>query len=111
MASLVESGLRNLPSDGASAGYFRIREAIWNTGAYAGFPSKPELQAKWFIDQAIVVNKQRIADGNPFFGGDPASFGEWIADVERPAEQYRGQYQLALDDARQLIVSGCATRP
>ena len=25
---------------------------------------------------------------------DPNQFGDWIADVERPAEQYRGRYQL-----------------
>ena len=25
---------------------------------------------------------------------DPRQFGEWIADVELPAEQYRSRYQL-----------------
>jgi hypothetical protein len=59
MASLVESGLRNLPSDGSSAGYFRMSEGIWNAGAYAGFPSNPELQAKWFIDQREFLLRQR----------------------------------------------------
>ena len=34
---------------------------------------------------------------------DPARFGEWIADIERPAEQYRGRYQLQLDEARELL--------
>ena len=109
MASLVESGLRNLPSDGSSAGYFRMSEAIWNAGAYAGFPSNPELQAKWFIDQALAVKVQRIANGDFFFGSDPSGFGEWIADVERPAAEYRGRYQLRLEEARQLMVIGCAT--
>jgi hypothetical protein len=28
------------------------------------------------------------------FGKDPSSWGEWIADVERPAEQFRSRYQL-----------------
>ena len=32
----------------------------------------------------------------------------WIADVERPAEADRGRYQLRLEDARQLMVVGCA---
>ena len=109
MAALVESGMRNLPSDGSSAGYFRMSEAIWNAGSYAGFPSNPELQSKWFIDQALAVKTQQIASGNFFFGSDPSDFGEWIADVERPAAEYRGRYQLRLEEARQLMVNGCAT--
>ena len=110
IAALVESGLRNLPSDGTSAGYFRIREAIWNTGPYAGFPDTPELQAKWFIDQALAVKRQQIGNGNFFFGSDPSGWGEWIADVERPAEAERGRYQLRLEEARQLMVVGCAVQ-
>ena len=85
-----------------------MAEAIWNAGAYAGFPEKPELQAKWFIDQALAVKTRRIAEGNLFFGSDPSGFGEWIADVERPAEPARGSYQLRLEEARQLMVLGCA---
>jgi hypothetical protein len=27
---------------------------------------------------------------------DPSAWGEWIADVERPAEEYRGRYQPSL---------------
>jgi hypothetical protein len=34
---------------------------------------------------------------------DARSYGQWIADVERPAAQYRGRYQLALDGARALL--------
>ena len=34
---------------------------------------------------------------------DPCSFGEWIADVERPAAQYRYKYQLQLGEARKLL--------
>ena len=30
---------------------------------------------------------------------DPNQFGEWIADVERPAARYRGRYQTKLDEA------------
>ena len=44
----------------------------------------PELQAKWFIDHALAVKRQRIAAGDASFGKDPSKWGEWIADVERP---------------------------
>ena len=108
MAALVESGLRNLPSEGGdSAGYFGMRLSIWNGGPYAGFPANPELQVKWFIDQAHIARAQRIAAGDVYFGQDPNQFGEWIADVERPAEHLRGRYQLALEEARTLMRLGC----
>ena len=111
MASLVESNLHNLPSDGIIAGYFRISESIWNRGAYAGFANDPELQVKWFVDQALAAKIQRIADGDPFFGSDSSQYGEWIADVERPAAMFRGRYQLRLEEARLLMTSGCMIRP
>ena len=104
MAALVESGLKNLPAgDSDSAGYFGMRRSIWDTGAYAGFPTRPELQLTWFLDQATAVRAARVAAGDTAFGTDPGKWGEWIADVERPAEQYRGRYQLRLDEARGLI--------
>ncbi len=106
MASLVESGVKNLNfGDRDSVGFFQMRTAIWNQGAYAGYPEKPELQAKWFIDQALAIKRRRIAEGDADFGTDPTKFGQWIADVERPAEQYRGRYQLRLDEARKLLGS------
>ena len=102
MASLVESGVKNLNfGDADSVGFFQMRVGIWNQGEYAGFPEKPELQAKWFLDTAEQVKKQRIARGQPV--DDPSQFGEWIADIERPAEQYRGRYQLRLKEARGLL--------
>ena len=85
-----------------------MRVGIWNQGEYAGYPDKPELQVKWFLDQAEAVKKQRIAAGKPI--DDPNSFGEWIADVERPAEQYRGRYQLKLDEANDLLGNAAACR-
>jgi hypothetical protein len=104
MASLVESGVKNLNfGDRDSVGFFQMRVGIWNQGAYAGFPDHPELQAKWFIDHALAVKREAIAAGDAHFGKDPAKFGEWIADVERPAEQFRGRYQLRLDEARKLL--------
>ena len=104
MASLVESGVKNLNfGDADSVGFFQMRVGIWNQGDYKGFPEHPELQAKWFIDQALAVKKQAIARGDADFGKDPSKWGEWIADIERPAEQYRGRYQLRLKEARGLL--------
>ena len=106
MASLVESGVKNLNfGDADSVGFFQMRVGIWNQGDYAGYPEKPELQAKWFIDQALAVKRKAIASGDADFGKDPSKFGEWIANVERPAEQYRGRYQLRLGEARKLLSS------
>jgi hypothetical protein len=104
MASLVESGVKNLNyGDADSVGFFQMCVGIWNQGEYAGYPERPELQAKWFIDTALALKKKRIAGGDVDFGKDPSKWGEWIADVERPAEQYRGRYQLRLDEARTLL--------
>jgi hypothetical protein len=98
MAALVESGLQNLPGgDADSVGFFQMRVSIWNTGDYAGYADDPELQLDWFLDHAEAVG------GRP---DDPAGYGEWIADVERPAEQYRGRYQERLDEARELLRRG-----
>jgi hypothetical protein len=104
MASLVESGVKNLPGgDRDSVGFFQMRVGIWNRGPYAGYPDHPELQIKWFIDHALAVKRQRIAAGDANFGTDPSKWGDWIADVERPAEQFRGRYQLRLGQARALL--------
>jgi NlpC/P60 family len=102
MAGLVESGLRNLDGgDADSAGFFQMRLGVWNNGDYKGYPDRADLQLKWFLDTAEAVKKQRIAAGRPV--DDPGGYGEWIADVERPAEQYRGRYQLRLEEARGLL--------
>jgi hypothetical protein len=104
MAALVESGLANLSGgDADSAGFFQMRSSVWNSGDYTGYAGRPELQAKWFIDHALAVKQQRIAAGESDFGKDPSAWGNWIADIERPAEQYRGRYQLRLDEARKLF--------
>lgn len=109
MAGLVESGLRNLDHGHAdSLGFFQMRTSIWDQGEYAGYADNPELQMKWFIDHAVALKEKRLAEGYSAFGTDPARYGEWIADVERPAEQYRGRYQLRLDEARALLAAGGA---
>lgn len=99
MAGLVESELRNLKSGDADAkGYFQMRESVWGA-SYPGFPDDPELQLDWFLDQAAKV---RTPPYPPETG-----WGEWAADVEKPAAQYRGRYQLRLNEARTLVGAGC----
>ena len=108
MASLVESGLKNLPGgDADSVGYFQMRVSIWNKGPYAGYPNQAEKQLDWFLDQAAAVKKQRVGAGRPL---DSQHYGEWIADVERPAAQYRGRYQPMLGQARQLLENARGSR-
>ena len=99
MAALVESGLVNLNFGDADAkGYFQMRESIWS-GTYPGFATNPELQLDWFLDQAAVVR-------TPPYPPE-TQWGEWAADVEKPAAQYRGRYQLRLGEARALIGTPC----
>jgi hypothetical protein len=109
MGALVESGLQNLPyGDSDSAGFFGMRVPIWDQGPYAGFPANPALQLQWFVDQAIAVNQRRMAAGLAPYGPDSNLWGDWVADVERPAAQYRGRYQIHLAEAGGLIAVGCA---
>jgi hypothetical protein len=79
-----------------------------NSGDYRGFPRRPELQVKWFLDTAELVRQRRVADGRADPAKDPGAWGSWIADVERPARQFRGRYQLQLDGSRALIAGKCA---
>jgi hypothetical protein len=111
MAALVESVLSNLDHGHAdSLGFFQMRVSVWDRDEYAGYPDSPELQVKWFIDQASAIRRKRLEDGLSAFGTDPNGYGEWIADVERPAEQYRGRYQGRLEQARELLRAGGALR-
>jgi hypothetical protein len=104
MAALTESGLHNLSGgDRDSVGFFQMRVGIWNQGAYAGYPQNPDLQLKWFIDQALAIKAQRLARGETAFQTDPNQWGNWIADVERPQEDLRYRYQTHLDAANQLL--------
>jgi hypothetical protein len=104
MAALVESGLTNNPGgDADSAGFFQMRVGIWDKGDYAGYRDRPELQAKWFIDHALAVKKARLEAGEVSFGEDPSAWGNWIADVENPAAQYRYRYAEQLAAARRLL--------
>jgi len=107
MGALVESSLNNLPQgDRDSAGYFQTRVAVWNKPPYQDFPQHPELQLQWFIDLATQARQTDLAHGfDPL--PDEAMWGNWIADVLMPAEQYRGRYQLRLAEARMLIGPAC----
>jgi hypothetical protein len=99
MAALTESGLHNLSyGDRDSVGFFQMRLGIWDQGAYAGYPSNPQLQIQWFIDHALAVKTQY-----PGLGSNPNAFGEWVADVEQPAAQFRYRYQLNLQTAQDLL--------
>ena len=103
MAALVESNLTNVDfGDADSLGYFQMRVSIWES-KYPGFADDPEKQIDWFLDQAEAVKAQRLSRGQSVT--DPGQFGEWIADIERPAEQFRGRYQLRLDEADTLLKS------
>ena len=108
MAGLVESGLKNLNyGDADSVGFFQMRTSIWDKGIYKGYLKKPDLQMQWFTDTAISVRNYYKTNGK----GDPAAssktYGVWIADIERPAAQYRGRYQLRLADAQKLVADTC----
>ena len=108
VASLTDADLQNVQAgDTDQAGYFLMRISVWNSGQYQGFPDQPTLQMQWFIDKALAIRQARIAAGDSRFGSDPARWGEWVADIQRPAEQYRGRYQLRLEEARSLVAAGC----
>jgi hypothetical protein len=107
MAALVESGLTNLPpGDSGNAGFFQMRVAIWDRPPYTGFATNPQLQLNWFVDTALAVLASKRAS-DPGYGASEERYGEWVADVERPAEQFRGRYQPRLGEARTLIGAGC----
>jgi hypothetical protein len=109
MAALVESGLRNLPyGDRDSVGYFQMRLSVWNHGRYEGYLARPELQLRWFVDRALAVQAARVAAGDADYGADPATWGEWIGDIEQPAARYRGRYGLRLAEAQALLAAPAA---
>jgi hypothetical protein len=109
MAALVESRLSNINfGDADSIGYFQMRTSIWDQGEYAGYGQDPEKQIKWFIDHAVHEKEKRLADGDTNFLNDDSRWGDWVADVERPAEQYRGRYQERLAEARALLAKAGA---
>ena len=106
MAAIAESALKNLP--GVSyRGFFGMHESL-NADEYRGFPRNPDLQVRWFLDTAALVRQRRVAEGRADPAKDPAAYGTWIADVERPAPENRSGYQPHLAEARELIAGKCA---
>jgi hypothetical protein len=106
MAGIAESGLRNIRGT-SYHGFFGMHDAL-NAGDYRGFPRRPELQLRWFLDTAGLVRQRRLAEGRPDPAGDQSAFGLWIADVERPAPENRAGYQRHLAEARALVAGRCA---
>jgi hypothetical protein len=106
MAAIAESGLRNIRGT-SYHGFFGMHESL-SIGDYRGFPRNPELQLEWFLDTAMLVRQRLLARGHPDPAGSSSSFGEWIADVERPAPQNRSAYQPHLAEARRLVAGKCA---
>ncbi|HWT25774.1 MAG TPA: WD40 repeat domain-containing protein [Solirubrobacteraceae bacterium] len=103
VAALVSSGLRNLSGgDRDSVGYFQMRLSIWNFGAYAGFAKRPDLQLRWFTDQAKRVRERDVALGRDPLQR-PECYGSWAADVIIPAERFRARFQRQLGQARGLL--------
>ena len=82
-------------------GFFQMRAAHLEPRRLRGLRENPEQQVEWFLDTAERVKAKRQARGQSVT--DPEQFGEWIADVERPAEQYRGRYQIQLEEANDLL--------
>jgi hypothetical protein len=104
MAALVESGLVNTPGgDRDSVGYFQMRTGYHNKGRYRGYPQDPRKQLLWFLQNAADLKNRRGKLPPP---GDDIALGLFIADVERPAAQYRDRYGKQGDAARKLIKGG-----
>ena len=99
VAALVESNFQNIAGSLDSVGYFQMRTSIWNSGRYAGYAQNPQLQLLWFLDKALELKSQRR-------GKVPTSnsgLGNFVADIMRPASQYRGRYASRLSEARKLL--------
>jgi hypothetical protein len=105
VAGLGESGLQNLRGQSYS-GFFGMSRVL-NEGDYRGFPKKPDLQLRWFVDTATIVRQRRVAQGRLDPASDPDEFGLWIADIERPSPENRGRYQQYLEQATELVGTGC----
>jgi len=107
MAALAESGLRNLNKRGNPfAGFFSMHRSL-GKGPYRGFQRRPELQLLWFLDTAVLIRQQAIANGHEDYAADSDGYGVWIADVERPAPENRDGYQPYFDDADELLTESC----
>ena len=114
MAALVDSGLRNRPArkrerTADSVGFFQMRvERSGTQGEYRGLSLMQAAAPGEVVSSTHAIAGEGAAACATRRGvrrrqADPSSWGEWIADVERPAEQLRGRYQLRLEEARNLL--------
>ena len=103
MAALVESGVKNLDyGDADFVGYFQMRSSDLEQGRLRGLPREARAAGEVVPRPGRAGQEAaRLAAGRPIT--DPNQFGEWIADVERPAEQYRGRYGMRLAEANGLL--------
>ena len=103
IAGLAESGLRNLHRRGNPyAGFFSMHRSL-DRGPTAASARKPRLQLDWFLDSAVLARQREIAEGDADYASDPAGYGPWVADVERPARANRSGYQRYLEEADGLL--------
>ena len=105
MAALVESGVRNLDfGDADSVGFFQMRVGDLEQGRVRRLSRQPRAAGE--VVHRHTRSRTRSSSSRAATRTSArtrATWGEWIADVERPAEQYRGRYQLRLEEARRLL--------
>ena len=98
MAALVESGLAISPyGDADCVGFFQMRERSGTRASTPAIPTGPTCSSSG--SSTTPCSSARAACQGPRHSPS-SSYGQWIADVERPAAQYRDRYQLRLSEAR-----------
>ena len=99
-------GVKNLNfGDADSVGFFQMRVSDLEPGRVRGLPREAGAPGE-VVPRPGRARSRSSASRAASPSDDPSQFGEWIADVERPAEQYRGRYQLRLDEAKGLLEQG-----
>ena len=103
MASLVESGLQNLSGRRSRLGRLLpdAHEHLGPGGRTRATPTSPSASSTGSSTRPRRSASSGSRAGSPL--DDERQYGEWIADVERPAAQYRGRYQEQLDEAHALL--------
>ena len=84
-----------------SLGYFQMLEHLWNPGEYKGYPDNPRAAARMVPRHGRAgqegARRRRQADRRP------AAVRRVDRRRREPAAEYRGRYQLRLDEARKLL--------
>ncbi len=112
MAALVESGLSKCAhGDADSVGFFQMRVGNVESGSLCRISGQPELQMKWFLDQATAVRNLAIAHGHGGFDESPDGFGRWIDSALRPSKPESKELSARVcSKRRRLIAAGRAHR-